>query len=118
MVPDVLSIQPLASVPVTVYVVVAGGESLKDAPDVPLFHVYELAPAAVMVPLAPIQIVASVMVITGGGLTVTATVVGGETQEPTVTVSVISLEPLLGQLTEYGPCPLPESTVPVPKLQA
>jgi len=67
-------VQPVAvNVPVTVYVVVAKGDTVIDAPlNEPGIHVYEFAPVPVMVTDNPRQIaVADVVVpVVGNGLTV------------------------------------------------
>jgi hypothetical protein len=64
-------------VPVTVYVVVVAGETVTEVPvSAPGFHVYVVAPEAVIVVEVPEQIVAldAVTVTVGVGLTVTVTV--------------------------------------------
>ena len=72
--------QPFALVPVTVYVVVAEGETVTAASVAksvePSFQTYETAPLAVSVVLSPLQIIADdgVTVIVGFGFTVTVTV--------------------------------------------
>jgi len=65
--------QPFALVPVTTYVVVVVGETVTVVPvSDPGIHVYVVPPAAVIVVLAPAQIVAPVVVVVmfGNGLTV------------------------------------------------
>jgi hypothetical protein len=53
-----VAVQPFASVPVTVYVVVAEGESVTEVPlNDPGIHVYVAAPLPVNVVEAPVQIV-------------------------------------------------------------
>ena len=63
--------QFVASVPTTVYVVVADG--LKEIPfDIPLFHVYDVPPVAVSTTVDPKQIFLSIpALIFGNGFTVT-----------------------------------------------
>jgi hypothetical protein len=69
--------QPLALVPVTVYVVVVVGDTVTDEPDkLPGFHTYVEAPLALNEVLPPTQIAEFVelAVTVGNGLTVTPTV--------------------------------------------
>jgi LysM repeat protein len=69
--------QPLAFVPVTVYVVLAVGDTVTDEPDkLPGFHTYVEAPLALNEVLPPTQIAefAELAVTVGNGLTVTPTV--------------------------------------------
>jgi hypothetical protein len=74
-------LHPLASVPVTVYVVVAKGLAVTVAPEaganpVTGLHVYVTAPAAVSVVLLPLHIVTLGETVTVGfGRTITSTVV-------------------------------------------
>lgn len=71
-------IQPFASVPVTVYVVVAAGAAVTDAPVagvVPADHEYAEAPAAFKVAVVcPSQIAVELTVTTGNGFTTTLSV--------------------------------------------
>ena len=67
-------VQPAAEVPVTVYVVVAAGETVVEAPVPPELQEYVFAPAAEIVAVCPTQMVAGVVVTVGKGFTVTTTV--------------------------------------------
>jgi uncharacterized protein (DUF983 family) len=54
--------------------VVVVGDTLTEAVAPPVLHAYVLAPAAVIVAVAPLQMVAGVVVTVGNGFTVTTTV--------------------------------------------
>lgn len=73
-----VDVQPFASVPVTVYVVVEDGLAVTDEPVDELrfvdgLQVYVCAPLALSVVDWPLQIVGELTEITGGGFTVTVT---------------------------------------------
>ena len=77
-VPCPVAVQPLLSVPVTVYVMVDVGFAVTDEPvvalnDVAGLHEYVLAPFAVSVVDCPLQMVAEDTVTTGRGFTFTDT---------------------------------------------
>lgn len=72
-------VHPFASVPVTVYVVVAEGLAVTDVPvvvlkPVPGVHEYVVPPVAVSVPLLPVQIVKELTPMFGNGLIVTVAI--------------------------------------------
>ena len=129
-------VQPLAEVPVMVYVVVAVGQALTLAPVVALravagVQVYVVAPEAVRVTQTPWQTVAGfgATVTVGEGLTITVAVAVPEPQGPVpvtvyvvVTVGqavgeapVVALSPVAGdQVYDVPPVPV---TVPHPPWQ-
>jgi hypothetical protein len=68
--------QPLASVAVTVNVVVVVGDTVMLVVVAPLFHAYVLPPLAVSAVLSPLQMTLSPVIAgVGNGLTVTVTLV-------------------------------------------
>jgi len=92
-VPWPVEVHPFASVPVTVYVIVADGFATTDAPVVALnavagLHKYELAPLAVRVVDCPSHIDAEETVTTGSGFTVTVTCAVAEHPFASVPVTV------------------------------
>ena len=91
-VPCPVEVQPLLSVPVTVYVIVEVGFAVTEEPVVALsavagLHEYVFAPLAVSVVDCPLQIVAEETVTTGSGFTVTVTCV--DDVHPLTSVPVI-----------------------------
>jgi hypothetical protein len=81
-------------------------------------QLYVVAPDAVSVVLAPVQMATSGLTVTiGKALTVTGTVYEGEEHPFTFTLNPIFLTPLLGQLSWYGPWPEPEITFAPLKFQ-
>lgn len=70
-VPTALLVQPFASVPVTVYVVVVEGLTCSGFDVLPVSHRYPFAPLAVRSAVAPKHIVGLATVITGNGFTTT-----------------------------------------------
>jgi hypothetical protein len=92
-VPCPVEVQPLASLPVTVYVMLDVGFAVTDEPVVALsavagLHEYVFAPLAVSVADCPLQIVAEVTVTTGSGLTFTVTCVDAVQPFTSVPVTV------------------------------
>jgi hypothetical protein len=86
---DAVFVQPLPSVPVTVYVAVVVG--INATPSLtPLVHVYELAPPPVSVTDAPLQITVAVAfaVTVGSEFTVIALLVEFEHPFPSVPVTI------------------------------
>ena len=104
---DVAAEQPLASVTVTEYVVVAVGLTVMEAVDCPLLQLYEEPPEAVMVVDSPLQITLSpVMAGFGNGLTVTVTDVAAEQPLASVTVTEYVVVAVGLTVMEAVDCPL------------
>jgi hypothetical protein len=101
-------VQPFASVPVTVYVVVADGVTVMVEPETgPGIHEYVLAPLAESIAGVPSQIVTLPFVLTGGAaLMVIARLVGALDPQvlSAVTEAVPDVEPNV-TFTVVVPCP-------------
>ena len=104
---EVAAEQPLASVTVTEYVVVAVGLTVMEAVDCPLLQLYEEPPEAVRVVDSILQMTLSpVMAGFGNGLTVTVTDVAAEQPLASVTVTEYVVVAVGLTVMEAVDCPL------------
>jgi len=99
-------LQLFASVPVTLYVVVAAGDSVKDATFCPLFQTYVVPPFPVIVVLKPMQMAVgeAVAVMFGNGFTVSMTVVVPVQPAVVVPVTVYVVD-AVGDTVKLAPAP-------------
>jgi hypothetical protein len=85
--PDVDAEHVLASVTVTVYVVVVVGDTVMDAVPAVVLHEYPVPPLAVSVLLPPTHIAAGAAVIDGAGSVLTVTVLDAVAEQALASVT-------------------------------